>query len=206
MKMMHLLPNAGVRQQRAFTLIEMLVVMIIVAMVVTLVVQGFGYSLGLYQRVVKTQAHAYQQAFAYRWFTSSLQSQVAMRPKDRGLEGNQHQLSTYSYAPLLGQQGMKTFIYWELEDRSGELVLSYREGAQRFTVTSWPGATGQFQYMDIEKVWKDKWLPVKDDVTALPSAIRLQVYQGDEVFNYVVNNETRQRAIITAEEKMYGRE
>lgn len=203
---MNLLSSARIRPQRAFTLIEMLVVMIIVAMVVTLVVQGFGYSLGLYQRVVKTQANAYQQAFAYRWFTSSLQAQVAMRPKDRGLEGDQYQLSTYTYAPLIGAQGMKTLVNWELEARSNALILSYREGDQRFVVNSWSGATGQFQYMDLEKVWKDKWLAVKDDVTALPYAIRLQVYQQGEVLNYVVSTETRQRAIITAEEKMYGRE
>lgn len=205
MKMLSL-PKAGFRRQRAFTLIEMLVVMIIVAMVVTLVMQGFGYSLGLYQRVVKNQANAYQQAFAYRWFTSTLQSQVAMRLNDRGLEGNQYQFSTYTYAPLVGEAGLKTRIAWELEVNGANLVLGYREGVQQFTVNTWVGATGQFQYMDIEKNWRDLWAPLKDEPSALPSAIRLQISQGDELLNFVVTTETRQRAIITADEKMYGRE
>lgn len=201
-----LIPDMNIRRQSAFTLIEMLVVMIIVAMVVTLVMQGFGYSLGLYQRVVKNQASAYQQAFAYRWFTSTLQSQVAMRLKDRGLEGNQYQFSTYTYAPLAGTSGLKTRIAWELETNGGNLVLGYREGTQQFTVNTWVGAKGQFQYMDIEKNWRDQWVPQKDEPTALPSAIRLQVSRGDELLNFVVTTETRQRAIITADEKMYGRE
>jgi general secretion pathway protein J len=203
---MNFLSSAKIRQQRAFTLIEMLVVMIIVAMLVTLIVQGFGYSLGLYQRVVKTQANAYQQAFFYHWFTSSLQSQVAMRLKDRGLEGNQYQLSTYTYSPLIGMQGMKTLVHWELETKNNNLTLVYREGAQHFVVNSWMGATGQFQYMNVEKNWSNDWLPKKDEIKSLPRTISLQVYQDGETFNYVVNTETRQRAIITMEEITYGRE
>jgi general secretion pathway protein J len=83
-------------RQHAFTLIEMLVVLIIVSLIVTLIVQGFGYTLGLYQRVVKSQNSAYQEVFAYRWFSSSLQTQVAMRPKDRALQGDAMQLSTFA--------------------------------------------------------------------------------------------------------------
>lgn len=203
---MYSLPSATYYGQRAFTLIEMLVVMIIVAMVVTLVVQGFGYSLGLYQRVIKTQSNAYQQAFAYRWFTTTIQSQVAMRPKDRGLEGNQFQFSTYTYVPLVGNAGLKTRIAWELETKGEQLVLVYREGGRQFVVNTWRSAKGQFQYMDVEKNWRDLWAPQKEEPTALPNAIRLQVYQGDELLNYVVITETRTRAIITAEEKVYGRE
>lgn len=206
MKTYSTLPSASYYRQHGFTLIEMLVVMIIVAMVVTLVVQGFGYSLGLYQRVVKTQSNAYQHAFAYRWFTTTIQSQVAMRPKDRGLEGNQYQFSTYTYSPLVGVSGLKTRIVWELETKGDNLVLGYREGTQHFTVNTWVGAKGQFQYMDMEKNWLDLWVPLKDEPTALPNAIRLQVYQGDELLNFVVTTETRVRAIITAEEKVYGRE
>src|SRR5690606_13163034 len=110
-------------RQRAFTLIEMLVVLIIVAMVVTLIIQGFGYTLGLYQRVVKSQNTAYQQVFTYHWLSSSLSSPVAVRPKDRGLEGDASQLSTYSYQPLLAQAGLKTLVHWELQQQAGDLLL-----------------------------------------------------------------------------------
>lgn len=204
---MYLLPRVNsLRLQKAFTLIEMLVVMIIMAMLVTLIVQGFGYSLGLYQRVVKTQSSAYQQAMAYHWFTSSLQSQVAMRPKDRGLEGDGSQLSTYSYRPLLGTQGLKTLVQWEIVSRGRELTLMYHEGAQRFLVYTWQDATGRFEYMDEKKQWLGDWVKGTEDVTSLPHAVRLQIYQGGEVLNYVANTETRPRSIITAEERMYGRE
>lgn len=192
--------------QRAFTLIEMLVVMIIVAMVVTLIVQGFGYTLGVYQRVVKNQNNAYQQVFAYDWFTSSLQAQVAMRPKDRGLEGDAHQLNTFSYQPLLAQQGLKTRIGWELVDQGGELQLHYREANQQFIVQRWVDAAGQFEYLDEKGQWVARWPQEKSDLQPLPRAIRLVVNSGRETFNYVVINNTRLRAEVTMDEVIYGRD
>lgn len=193
-------------KQRAFTLIEMLVVMIIVAMVVTLIVQGFGYTLGVYQRVVNKQSNAYQQAFAYRWFTSSLQTPIAMRPKDRGLEGDSRQLSTYSYQPLLAQQGLKTLIVWELLDNGGELQLSYREAGQQFPVQRWPGASGHFEYLSEQGQWLPRWPEEKREMQPLPKAVRLVVSRGDEVFNYVAVNTMRLRAEVTMDEVMYGRD
>jgi general secretion pathway protein J len=192
--------------QRAFTLIEMLVVMIIVAMVVTLVVQGFGYTLGLYQRVVKIQNSAYQQVFAYHWFTSSLQSQVAMRPKDRALEGDASQLSTYSYRPLLSGQGLKTLIRWELQTQNGDLLLNYSEGQAYFPVQRWPAATGEFEYLTDSGNWVKVWPAENDSTSPLPKALRLRVDSLGDSLNYLVKVETRQRAEVTMEEILYGRD
>lgn len=196
----------GYRLQRAFTLIEMLVVMIIVAMVVTLIVQGFGYTLGLYQRVVKSQSAAYEQVFAYHWFSSSLQSQVAMRPKDRALEGSESQLSTYSFRPLVGGQGVKTLIHWELQVQADELLLSYTEADVSFVVFRWSNAQGRFEYMDDNGQWLQRWPLEKTESQPLPRAIRLQVATAGDNLNYVVKVETRQRALVTMDELLYGRD
>lgn len=193
-------------RQRAFTLIEMLVVLIIVSLIVTLIVQGFGYTLGLYQRVVKSQNSAYQEVFVYHWFTSSLQSQVAMRPKDRALEGDALKLSTYSFQPLLAKQGLKTLIRWELQAQAGELVLVYAEGETRFPVQRWPRATGQFEFLDDKDQWLKSWPHEQTDSNPLPQAIRLLVNSGSDSFNYVVKVDTRQRAEVTSDELMYGRD
>lgn len=194
------------RLQRAFTLIEMLVVMIIMAMVVTLVVQGFGYSLGLYQRVVNTQNTSYKQVLAYQWLKSSLGAQVAMRPDDRGLEGNSQQLSTYSYQPLLAQAGIKTLIQWELTQTQWQLQLRYRQADEQFIVYEWPDARGQFEYLDDQGEWGDHWPTEKLDLQPLPKAIRLVVTNGRETFNYVIPNKTRRRAEVTSDEVLYGRD
>jgi len=192
--------------QRAFTLIEMLVVLIIVAMVVTLIVQGFGYTLGLYQRVVRSQNNAYQQVFTYHWLTSSLQVQVAMRPKDRGLEGDSSHLSTYSFRPLLAPQGLKTLIRWELKSNTNELVLSYVEGQIQFPVYRWPYASGQFEYLTETGQWVGRWPLEKTDSLPLPKAVRVVVNSSGESLNYVVNIETRKRAEVGMDELLYGRE
>jgi general secretion pathway protein J len=193
-------------RQRAFTLIEMLVVLIIVAMVVTLIIQGFGYTLGLYQRVVKSQNTAYQQVFTYHWLSSSLSSPVAVRPKDRGLEGDASQLSTYSYQPLLAQAGLKTLVQWELQHQGGELWLSYKEGQIRFPVYQWTNATGRFEYLDEQGQWVNLWPMQKSDNLPLPKAVRILVTSGRDSFNYVVMTGTRLRAEVTSDEVLYGRD
>lgn len=194
------------KYQRAFTLIEMLVVMIIVAMVVTLIVQGFGYTLGVYQRVVKNQNNAYQQVFAYHWFTSSLQVQVAMRPKDRGLEGDTRQLTTYTYQPLLARQGLKTRIGWEIIENGSELQLGYREGNQQFITQRWLNSSGYFEYLNEQGQWIQRWPLEKSDSQPLPKAIRLVVNSGGETFNYVAVTTTRRRAEVSMDEYTFGRE
>lgn len=192
--------------QRAFTLIEMLVVMMIMAMVVTLVVQGFGYSLGLYQRVVNAQNTSYKQVFAYQWFKSSLGSQVAMRLDDRGLEGDTQQLSTYTYQPLLGRPGIKRLIHWELTQTQGLLQLNYREGDSYFTVYSWPEASGQFEYLGEQGRWSGQWPTQVLDIQPLPQAIRLVVNTDSESFNYVAVTRTRLRANVNPDELLHGRD
>lgn len=194
------------RAQRAFTLIEMLVVMIIMAMVVTLVVQGFGYTLGLYQRVVSSQNSAYQQVFTYQWFKSSLGAQVAMRPKGRGLEGSSQQLSSYSFQPLLAQAGVKTLIHWELTEVQGRLQLNYRESDSYFTVYEWPDASGRFEYLDDQGRWTDHWPTQKAELQPLPKTIRLVINSGSESFNYVAVTRTRLRAEVGFDEILYGRD
>lgn len=193
-------------RQRAFTLIEVLVVMIIVAMVVALIVQGFGYTLGVYQRVVGKQNNAYQQVLAYRWFTTSLQSQVAMRPKDRGLEGDAQQLTTYTYQPLLAPQGLKTRIGWQLEIAGNELRMTYTEGNRKLIIQRWPGATGYFEYLNDKGQWSQRWPAEAGEILPLPNAVRAVVSEGDEVFNYVAVNNMRVRAEVRMDEIVYGRD
>jgi general secretion pathway protein J len=204
--MMRPFSKSLIGQQRAFTLIEMLVVLIIVSLIVTVVMQGFGYTLGLYQRVVGAQKVAYEQVLSYQWFTRSLQAQVAKRPKDRSLEGSNVELSTYSFRPLIGPQGLKTMIAWELQSTSEGLALRYKEHEISFIVQRWPQAIGKFEYLDDEGNWQETW-PVKESAESpLPDAIRLVVSVGGDTLNYVAKVATRRVANVTLEESIYGRE
>jgi len=191
--------------QRAFTLIEMLVVLVIVGLMATLIVQGFGYSMGLYQRVIKTQRSAYNEVLVYNWLRSSLSTQVAARPKDRGLEGDSADLSTYTYQPLLAPQGIKTRIRWQLINDGADVVLNYAEGDQGFSAYRWPESTAQFEYLDDKNQWINHWPPESTEMPALPHAVRLQVASGKESINYVIVNKTRVRPIVTMDELLYGR-
>lgn len=193
------------RHQKAFTLVEMLVVMVIVGLLITVIMQGFGYSMGLYQRVVKSQKSAYNEVLAYGWLRSTLSAQVAARPKDRGLEGGISELSTYSYQPLVDQTGLKTRIQWQLEQDGDTVSLAYREGDVSFPVYRWPDSRGQFEYLDEKGQWHKQWPAEKADTLPLPVSIRLLITTGNEVRNYVVSIATRKRAEVTMDEALYGR-
>jgi general secretion pathway protein J len=193
-------PLKPVDLQRAFTLIEMLVVMVIVSLLVTVIVQGFGYSLGMYQRVVNKQKNAYTEVLAYNWLRSTLGASVAARPKDQGLEGNTAEVATYTYQPLIEPMGLKTRVVWVLVQDAEKLSLEYREGNAQFSVYSWPAATGQWEYMDDKNQWHTQWPLIKEDLPPLPHAIRLQVLMQQDVFNYVVSINLRKTAKIEMDE------
>jgi general secretion pathway protein J len=193
------------RHQKAFTLVEMLVVMVIVGLLITVIMQGFGYSMGLYQRVVKSQKSAYNEVLAYNWLRSTLSAQVAARPKDRGLEGAINKVSTYTYQPLVDQAGLKTRIQWQLAQEGDAVGLTYREGDALFAVYRWPDSSGQFEYLDEKGQWHKQWPAEKADTPPLPVSIRLLISTGQEVRNYVVSISTRKRAEVTMDEALYGR-
>lgn len=197
--------NSAIRTQKAFTLIELLVVMVFIGLIATLIVQGFGYSMGLYQRVVKAQRSIYGEVLAYNWFRSSLAAQVAARPKDIGLEGSATALSTYSYQPLLAPQGMKTRISWRLNYKVDDVILNYTEANQSFDTYEWSQASAKFEYLNEAGQWIDHWPPEKVDIPSLPRALRIQVNSGGELRNYVVVSKTRIHSLVTMDELLNGR-
>ncbi|GGY82532.1 hypothetical protein GCM10011613_29180 [Cellvibrio zantedeschiae] len=193
------------RAQRAFTLVEMLVVMVIVGLLITVIMQGFGFSMGMYQRVVRVQKNAYSEVLAYNWLRSTLGSQVAMRPKDRGLEGGVSSLSTFTYEPLVEQSGLKTRVEWQLVQSGDAVSLEYREGNNTFAVYRWPESTGQFEYQDEKGQWINRWPAEKSDLPPLPESVRILINSGKEARNYVVKVATRKRSEVTMDEALYGR-
>ena len=193
------------RTQKAFTLIEMLVVMVIMSLLITVVMQGFVYSLGIYQRVTHTQKNAYSEVLFYRWICETLSSQAAARPKDIGLEGIPSSLSTYTYQPLIGSNGVKTRISWGLVQEGESLSLHYYESDQDLTVYTWSESQGHFEYLGKDNAWQSKWPLEKSDTPALPLATKLRITTRADERNYVMVLGTRERPEVTMDEALYGR-
>jgi len=195
----------GHHRQRAFTLIEMLVVLVITSLLVTVIMQGFGYSMGLYQRVQTTQKNAYSEVLAYNWLRETLSQQVAARPGGHGLDGQRQELTTYSFQPLVQPPGARALINWQVLQEPGALRLQYEEAGQQFLVYEWPESTGEFEYLDVKGNWHPVWPVEKTDPPHLPEAVRLQVHTGSETRNYVVVVATRKQSEVTMDEVLYGR-
>lgn len=197
--------------QKAFTLVELLVVLVIVGLMVTLIMQGFTYSMGVYQRVVVSQKNAYSEAMAAEWFRSAMSTQVAARQNEKGLIGNDAELTTATYNPLLGEAGVRARIGWKLAQDGNRLSLIYIEMNQELVVQSWIGANGKFEYLDKKGKWTSYWPPIPATELAvnrvnplLPVAVRILIRNGQEIRYTLATVETRLLAEPSREEVYIG--
>ena len=67
----------GTRRTTGLTLVEMLVVIVLTALTATLVMQGIGQGLGLFQRVAADQGQIYRELVSRLWIQQTLSTAVA---------------------------------------------------------------------------------------------------------------------------------
>jgi general secretion pathway protein J len=189
--------------QRGVTLLEMLVVMVIVSLVATMMMQGFGFTMGVYQRVVQSQKDTYREILVVSWLRQTLANLVSPRESDALVKGEATQISGLTFQPLVSSDKGKTAIQWRLAAESSTSRLYYRELDQEFLVYTWQQqAEARFQYMDTHQEWHDHWPPDTATEQQIPTAVRLSV--GDQF--YTVQSANRVKAEVFIDELLYGRE
>ena len=72
------------RRITGLTLVEMLVVIVLTALTATLVMQGIGQGLGLFQRVSADQGQIYRELICRLWIQQTLSTAVANIGRARG--------------------------------------------------------------------------------------------------------------------------
>lgn len=151
----------------AFTLIEMLVVIVITALTATLVMQGIGQGLGMYRRVSTDQGGLYRELMCRDWLRQTLGAAVATPGESEDFSANARQIRLLTFRPLLGSEGVATPVEWTLLNDGS---LEYREGEQSMTLDAGVPILG-FAFQDDAAAWHERWPP--DDRRRLPERIRL---------------------------------
>jgi hypothetical protein len=174
--------RSGEGSAAAFTVVELLVVLVIVSLVGAILMTGFERVLDIRLRLAAFLDGTDAPMLVAGWFRDSVKAMIA--DADTGTDrfvGEPRSLAALSLAPLNGLAGVPTRVSWEIvyEAAAGRTYLRYRnDDGEPMTIASWPGDYGDFRYCATDFKCSDTW-PVDKKSTQLPALIRLDAVKGD---------------------------
>jgi len=179
------------------SLLELLVVFVIISMIASVLAQGFGFGLAIYDRV-ETRGHQIERdVLSLGWFRGVNGSLVAATEPGGALVGDSESFRATTLNPLLGKPGMPTEIEWSIRDGS----LAYVEGDKTFRV--WPLSNGaELRYLGPGGHWLTSW-PTDLNSYLLPAAVKIV---GIDDSTFLATVKVRLKANLFLEESRRDRE
>ncbi len=187
------------RHSTAFTLLEMLVVLVIVSMITLLLMQSLQYVFDLRLRFVQQLDDLQQGALKTYWFRSSTAAllpdyarapNVVQNRPERLFKGQATRFSGLTLAGLEAEPGVPTGFAWELKRDGDKIQLEYHtENEQVWPILSWSGRQGAFQYLDQTGQWHAFWPPMlitQEKTPQLPEAIAFNGTKRGQPFTWIV--------------------
>ncbi len=162
----------------AFTMVEMLVVLVILGLISTLLIQMLGYTLQLRERVLKQISAVREDTLTESWFRQTLMS-ATPGPKvlETSFQGTSKLVSALTLMPLDRSPGIAERVEWRLEVRPEGIELRYRsDSGNDWLVHHWASKKAAFRYLDEKDVWHEQWPPLFGETgNRLPKGILLTV-------------------------------
>lgn len=168
-------------QQRGFTLLEVIVVLMISSLIATILVQGLSLVLDTRFRVMGALTRIETEGLQTSIIVTPLRGLLPDHKDELGVfAGNTRQLKGLTLSPLHGTIGAPTPFAMILEHKTGddETTLNYFEnGYEPVELARWPGNVGEFSYVGRKGVWQNRWpavLPTAaEKMLQVPRTIRL---------------------------------
>jgi general secretion pathway protein J len=160
------------RTQSGLSFVELLVVIVIVSLVSTVLVQGLGFGLSLYQQVESRRVNGHKRVLVNHWFGTSSSALVVSHGGQVSLEGAGDRFVANSFNALADATGVATTVSWELVDDQVGSVLEYQQAGEIFILLSMAG-THRFEYQDHDGDWHSRWPLQGGVVSMLPAAVRI---------------------------------
>lgn len=184
--------------QLAFTLLELLVVLVLVTFITTLLIQGMSYVAKVNDTFVREGDQRQAQELAFGWFDDAL-SQLAAPARGEltgRFRGDALSFEGVTLASIDRREGIPIPFAFRLEpnEKAAELIYVRRIEEQR-----WPlilvAADAHFEYQDAAGQWHQDWPPSPPDADLLPAAVALAETQG-RLFLMATVMTPRQRVIV----------
>lgn len=172
-------------KQAAFTLIEVLVVLIIVGMLSGVLFQALERAYRLQERFGTELFKVQQGQMATDWYRQSIQGLQPDYPNGNHLfRGSAQEIFALSSNPLNDDYGAPTAIQWKIKrnqpNNSNELI--YIDQQRETTLLSWRGKQARFIYLDEQLTLHESWPPPLGKFPQLPQQIQLEADdQGEHI-------------------------
>jgi general secretion pathway protein J len=171
----------GPVRQRAFTLVEVLVVLVIVSLVSGILIQALGQVFQLQHRFGEEMAYSRQDAMAADWFRQGIEGlQPDYQAGANRFKGAERSLSGLTTNPLSSDYGATFPLRLEIkfDPQSGTTRLVHGEARSAAAILSWPGNSGRFRYLDQKGEEHETWPPPLGLWPQIPTAVRLEADLG----------------------------
>jgi general secretion pathway protein J len=171
----------GPAGQGAFTLVEVLVVLVIVSLVSGILIQALGQVFQLQRRFGEELTDSRQDAMAADWFRQGIAGlQPDYQNGGNRFKGAESSLSGLTTNPLSPDYGATFPLRLEIrfDPQSGTTRLLHGEGKSVAVILSWPGNSGRFRYLDQKGAAHETWPPPLGLWPQLPIAVRLEADLG----------------------------
>lgn len=165
-------------RQRAFTLLEMLVVLVLTGLVTTLLLQALYQVLRLQDQSGREVFRMQHGAMREAWYRQAINGLVPDHDKgEHRFRGDRRELHGLTLAPLASGEGiLEPFaLRLRFDPARGETLLQFGAPDDAPVALSWPGDSGRFFYVDADGRRHDTWPPfLGRESPPLPAAIHLE--------------------------------
>ena len=157
------------KSTKGFTLLEMMVVLVLVSLITVLLMQGFGFVVGLQDRIRQQLVQIQDLELREQWFRIVVRSLHRGRTSDQStFTGDPTQISGLTLQPLSSDTGLPTKVQWILENDGTDSVLTYiEENNEPIALMRWTTEAPEFRYMDSTGTLNETWPPDAAD-SSLP--------------------------------------
>ena len=181
------------RLSTGLSLIELLVVLVLVSLTTVISLQAVGFVTTGLNRISGDREKLELDRSASRWYRESIEAMVASLDAVHGFRGRPREMSGYTLAPLLSDNGELTLIRYFLESESQTDVLWYQEdGLEAFMLMEFDSPV-EFRYATSRAVYSSSWPSDSFPVGTLPAVIKLDVLQSDDDLLTVIKQRRRAR-------------
>lgn len=162
---------------KGFTLLEILVVLILLSLILTMVFQIFSFILNINERSAQLQIKQKQQQLQISWFRKS---SSALHPDNIDYPtpfiGNRSEFKGISLAALDKPIGVPTIIKWKIINYHNKNILRYYFNENKdvfWDIMIWEKGEGKFLYKASNNRWYETWPPNKfgKEEKQLPNAL-----------------------------------
>ena len=190
--------------EAAFTLLEVLVVLVLLSLVVTLLASGLSMTFTIRERFADKQSELRVNRLQAHWFREVCSAFTPQHELDAELfAGTPNRISGLSLSPLQSDPGVPTMVDLAIEQRGEDCVVFYQQaGVEQIEIAFWPSAECRFRFVDKLTNKKQQWPPASfSESEQLPRAIILEIEQsaGLQVWITAISGRTQPRSWVTDE-------